>query len=93
MQNFCIFKRIRTTIKTDLIKGGSLDNAIVIVDKECDQAEFDRLAKLFNRPSVEVQSSGVLNNIKLQFSNEPARHKLLDLIGDLAQQAIDLMLI
>jgi len=67
-----------------LIKGGDLDNAIVIVDKESTQEEFDRLAKLFNKPSVAVQSSGVLNNLKLQFTNEPARHKLLDVIGDLA---------
>ncbi|HNY44622.1 MAG TPA: bifunctional UDP-3-O-[3-hydroxymyristoyl] N-acetylglucosamine deacetylase/3-hydroxyacyl-ACP dehydratase [Bacteroidales bacterium] len=83
-RTFVFLSELEPLLKQDLIKGGSLDNAIVIVDKECDQAEFDRLAKLFNRPSVEVQSSGVLNNIKLQFSNEPARHKLLDLIGDLA---------
>ena len=46
--------------------------------------EFDRLARLFNKPSVSAQTSGVLNNLKLQFTNEPARHKLLDIIGDLA---------
>ncbi|HOE39079.1 MAG TPA: bifunctional UDP-3-O-[3-hydroxymyristoyl] N-acetylglucosamine deacetylase/3-hydroxyacyl-ACP dehydratase [Bacteroidales bacterium] len=83
-RTFVFLSELEPLLKQNLIKGGSLDNAIVIVDKECDQAEFDRLAKLFNKPSVAVQSSGILNNIKLQFNNEPARHKLLDLIGDLA---------
>lgn len=83
-RTFVFLSELEPLLHLNLIKGGDLDNAIVIVDKECSQEEFDRLAKLFNKPSVSVQSSGVLNNLKLQFTNEPARHKLLDLIGDLA---------
>ncbi|MDD4150033.1 MAG: bifunctional UDP-3-O-[3-hydroxymyristoyl] N-acetylglucosamine deacetylase/3-hydroxyacyl-ACP dehydratase [Bacteroidales bacterium] len=83
-RTFVFLSELEPLLHLNLIKGGDLDNAIVIVDKESSQEEFDRLAKLFNKPSVAVQSSGVLNNLKLQFTNEPARHKLLDLIGDLA---------
>lgn len=83
-RTFVFLSELEPLLRLNLIKGGDLENAIVIVDKECTQDEFDRLAKLFNRPSVAAQSSGVLNNLKLQFTNEPARHKLLDVIGDLA---------
>jgi len=83
-RTFVFLSELEPLLHLNLIKGGDLDNAIVIVDKESSQEEFDRLAKLFKKPSVEVQSSGVLNNLKLQFTNEPARHKLLDIIGDLA---------
>ncbi len=83
-RTFVFLSELEPLLRLNLIKGGDLDNAIVIVDKESTQEEFDRLAKLFNKPSVAVQSSGVLNNLKLQFTNEPARHKLLDIIGDLA---------
>lgn len=83
-RTFVFLSELEPLLQLNLIKGGDLDNAIVIVDKESTQEEFDRLAKLFNKPSVAVQSSGVLNNLKLQFTNEPARHKLLDVIGDLA---------
>jgi UDP-3-O-[3-hydroxymyristoyl] N-acetylglucosamine deacetylase/3-hydroxyacyl-[acyl-carrier-protein] dehydratase len=83
-RTFVFLSELEPLLRLNLIKGGDLDNAIVIVDKESTQEEFDRLAELFNKPSVTVQSSGVLNNLKLQFPNEPARHKLLDIIGDLA---------
>ena len=83
-RTFVFLSELEPLLRLNLIKGGDLDNAIVIVDKETNQEEFDRLAELFNKPSVAVQSSGVLNNLKLQFPNEPARHKLLDIIGDLA---------
>ena len=83
-RTFVFLSELEPLLKLNLIKGGDLENAIVIVDKETSQEEFDRLAKLFDKPSVSVQSSGVLNNLKLQFPNEPARHKLLDLIGDLS---------
>ncbi len=68
----------------NLIKGGDLNNAIVIVDREVSQAELDRLADLFNHDRVEVKAQGILNNVDLQFDNECARHKLLDVIGDLS---------
>jgi UDP-3-O-[3-hydroxymyristoyl] N-acetylglucosamine deacetylase/3-hydroxyacyl-[acyl-carrier-protein] dehydratase len=83
-RTFVFLSELEPLLRLNLIKGGDLDNAIVIVDKESTQEEFDRLAKLFNKPSVSAQTSGVLNNLKLQFTNEPARHKLLDIIGDLA---------
>jgi UDP-3-O-[3-hydroxymyristoyl] N-acetylglucosamine deacetylase/3-hydroxyacyl-[acyl-carrier-protein] dehydratase len=83
-RTFVFLSELEPLLRLNLIKGGDLENAIVLVDKESSQEEFDRLAKLFNKPSVTVKSQGVLNNLKLQFNNEPARHKLLDLIGDLA---------
>jgi len=67
-----------------LIKGGDIDNAIVILDRKVKQSEIDRIADLFNKPHIKANSEGILNNIDLHFSNEPARHKLLDIIGDLA---------
>jgi UDP-3-O-[3-hydroxymyristoyl] N-acetylglucosamine deacetylase/3-hydroxyacyl-[acyl-carrier-protein] dehydratase len=67
-----------------LIKGGDLQNAIVIMEHEVPQKELDRIADLFNKPRVHVKPEGILNNLDLHFANEPARHKLLDLIGDLS---------
>jgi UDP-3-O-[3-hydroxymyristoyl] N-acetylglucosamine deacetylase/3-hydroxyacyl-[acyl-carrier-protein] dehydratase len=67
-----------------MIKGGDLDNAIVILEKEVEQSEIDRIAKLFNRPGISTHTAGVLNNTELKYPNEPARHKLLDIMGDLA---------
>jgi UDP-3-O-[3-hydroxymyristoyl] N-acetylglucosamine deacetylase/3-hydroxyacyl-[acyl-carrier-protein] dehydratase len=67
-----------------LIKGGDFDNAIVILEKEVDQSELDRIAKLFNRPGINSHNAGVLNNTDLKYPNEPARHKLLDIMGDIA---------
>lgn len=68
----------------NLIKGGDLSNAIVIIDRDIKQDELDRLADLFHHEHVEVKPQGILNNVDLQFDNECARHKLLDVIGDLA---------
>lgn len=70
-------------LANNLIKGGDLSNAIVIVDRKMDQDEVDRLSKLFGYADIQVKE-GVLNNLELYFDNEPARHKLLDVIGDLA---------
>ena len=83
-RTFVFLHELETLLNNNLIKGGSLDNAIIIIDKPVTQKELDRLATLFGRPSVEVKSTGILNNLELYFSNEPARHKLLDVIGDLA---------
>ncbi|MBZ4675845.1 MAG: bifunctional UDP-3-O-[3-hydroxymyristoyl] N-acetylglucosamine deacetylase/3-hydroxyacyl-ACP [Anaerophaga sp.] len=82
-RTFVFLHELEPLLKNNLIKGGNLDNAIIIIDKEVDQKELDRLAKLFNKPSVEVKPIGILNNLDLHFPNEPARHKLLDVIGDL----------
>lgn len=83
-RTFVFLKDLEPLLKHNLIKGGDLDNAIVIVEREVSQDELDRLADLFNKPRVKVKNQGVLNNIELKFSNEPARHKLLDVVGDLA---------
>ena len=82
-RTFVFLRELEMLLQHNLIKGGDLDNAIVIVDREISQVEVDRLAKLFNYDSIEVKQ-GVLNNLTLYFDNEPARHKLLDVIGDLA---------
>ena len=83
-RTFCFLHELEMLLKNDLIKGGDLNNAIVIVDRVVEDHELENLAKLFNKPKVEVKKEGILNNVQLRFNNEPARHKLLDLIGDLA---------
>ncbi|MDR2414413.1 MAG: bifunctional UDP-3-O-[3-hydroxymyristoyl] N-acetylglucosamine deacetylase/3-hydroxyacyl-ACP dehydratase [Odoribacteraceae bacterium] len=82
-RTFVFLREIEPLLKQNLIKGGDLDNAIVIMDREISQDEMDRLAILLQRESMKVKQ-GVLNNLTLHFDNEPARHKLLDVIGDLA---------
>ncbi|MFO8001318.1 MAG: bifunctional UDP-3-O-[3-hydroxymyristoyl] N-acetylglucosamine deacetylase/3-hydroxyacyl-ACP dehydratase [Marinilabilia sp.] len=82
-RTFVFLHELEPLLKNNLIKGGDLDNAIIIIDKEVDQDELDRLAVLFDKPKVEVKPIGILNNLELHFPNEPARHKLLDVIGDL----------
>lgn len=82
-RTFVFFRDLEILAKKGLIKGGSLDNAIVIVEKEVSQEKVDEVSALLNKPRMEVKQ-GVLNNVDLKFKNEPARHKLLDLIGDLA---------
>lgn len=83
-RTFVFFHELEPLHNMGLIKGGDLDNAVVILEKEVDQAEIDRIAKLFNRPGINKHTAGVLNNTELRFPNEPARHKLLDIMGDLA---------
>jgi len=83
-RTFVFLHELEYLVKNNLIKGGDVDNAIVIVDRKMEQEELDRLADLFNKPHVSVQPEGILNNVDLRFPNEPARHKLLDLVGDLA---------
>ncbi|MDE5689572.1 MAG: bifunctional UDP-3-O-[3-hydroxymyristoyl] N-acetylglucosamine deacetylase/3-hydroxyacyl-ACP dehydratase, partial [Duncaniella sp.] len=83
-RTFVFVREIEPLVKGNLIKGGDLDNAIVIYDSPMEQAELDRLADLMNVPRKDVSMFGYINNIPLTSENEPARHKLLDLIGDLA---------
>jgi len=86
-RTFVFLKDLEFLAKNNLIKGGSLDNAIVLVEREnVSQEEIDHIAEALGKKDldVKIQGLGVLNNIKLQFENEPARHKLLDIIGDLA---------
>jgi UDP-3-O-[3-hydroxymyristoyl] N-acetylglucosamine deacetylase/3-hydroxyacyl-[acyl-carrier-protein] dehydratase len=83
-RTFVFLRELEALISHNLIKGGDLDNAIVLVDSELPEDKLDHLRKVFNKPDVEVKGRGVLNNTKLRFFNEPARHKLLDIVGDLA---------
>ncbi|HEY1047775.1 MAG TPA: bifunctional UDP-3-O-[3-hydroxymyristoyl] N-acetylglucosamine deacetylase/3-hydroxyacyl-ACP dehydratase [Bacteroidia bacterium] len=83
-RTFCFLHELEMMLNNNLIKGGDLNNAIVIVDRVVDDSEMERLAKIFDKPKVEVRKEGILNNVELRFQNEPARHKLLDLLGDLA---------
>lgn len=83
-RTFCFLHEIEPLFKQGLIKGGDLNNAIVLVAKEMPQNELDKLADLFGKPHMEIKGIGVLNNTEMHFDNEPARHKLLDIVGDLA---------
>jgi UDP-3-O-[3-hydroxymyristoyl] N-acetylglucosamine deacetylase/3-hydroxyacyl-[acyl-carrier-protein] dehydratase len=83
-RTFVFFHELEPLFKKGLIKGGDLDNAIVILEKEVEQSEIDRIAELFNRPGISTHTAGILNNTELRYPNEPARHKLLDIVGDLA---------
>lgn len=83
-RTFVFLHELEYLLKNNLIKGGDINNAIVVVDRKMTDAELAPLAKAFNRTEIAVQSEGILNNVSLRFPNEPARHKLLDVIGDLA---------
>ena len=84
-KTFVFTKELEFLAKNNLIKGGSLDNALVIMENEMPQEKIDELAKLLGKESVEFSGrKGILNEKALIFANEPARHKLLDLAGDLA---------
>jgi UDP-3-O-[3-hydroxymyristoyl] N-acetylglucosamine deacetylase/3-hydroxyacyl-[acyl-carrier-protein] dehydratase len=86
-RTFVFLRELEFLASNNLIKGGDLDNAIVLVDKvDVPQEELNRLAKLLGKESlkVSIDGIGVLNSTKLQYENEPARHKLLDIVGDLA---------
>ncbi len=83
-RTFCFLHEVEALKKNNLIKGGDLSNAIVVVDKTMTEEKLASLSELFDIPHIEVKKEGILNNIELRYSNEPARHKLLDLIGDLA---------
>jgi len=83
-RTFVFLHELEYLLDNNLIKGGDLDNAIVFVNRLISQEELDHLAKVFNKPKVNVLTEGILNNTELHFTNEPARHKLLDTVGDLA---------
>ena len=83
-RTFVFLHELEALLKHNLIKGGDLDNAIVLVDKPVPAEDIAHLRKVFNKPDVEIKGRGVLNNTTLHYYNEPARHKLLDIVGDLA---------
>ena len=83
-RTFVFLHEIEPLIQNNMIKGGDLDNAIVIVEQPVDAAKAAQIGKLFGREGVSADRQGYLNNLELHFDNEIARHKLLDLLGDLA---------
>ena len=83
-RTFCFFHELELLIANDLIKGGDINNAIVVVDKPVTKDQVERISKIFHKEDVKVSEAGILNNLTLRFPNEPARHKLLDVVGDLA---------
>lgn len=83
-RTFSFFHELEFLLKNNLIKGGDLNNAIVVVDKPVSDEQLETLSKAFGKEKFAVTSEGYLNNLQLRFPNEPARHKLLDLVGDLS---------
>jgi UDP-3-O-[3-hydroxymyristoyl] N-acetylglucosamine deacetylase/3-hydroxyacyl-[acyl-carrier-protein] dehydratase len=83
-RTFSFLHEIEMLLENDLIKGGDLNNAIVYVDKELSNSTMQKLKKAFNKDNIAVKSNGILDNLTLHWANEAARHKLLDVIGDLA---------
>lgn len=83
-RTFCFLHELQYLHQQGLIKGGDLNNAIVVVDKKVSESELKDLAVLFNKKQIAVAEEGILNNAALRYKNEPARHKLLDVVGDLA---------
>ena len=83
-RTFVFLHELEMLINQNLIKGGDLDNAVVIVDRVMEPDELKKLAKKLDKPNIKIVEQGVLNTTNLRFKNEPARHKLLDVIGDLA---------
>lgn len=85
-RTFVFLRELMQLVNAGLIKGGDVDNAIVMIDTSLSSEEKQKLADTFNKPvsMLKEEGIGILNNLKLHFENEPARHKLLDIIGDLA---------
>ena len=82
-RTFVFFHEIEFLFNNGLVKGGDVDNAIVIVEHPVTKEQVENMSRLFNIPALEVREDGYLSNLQLRFDNECARHKLLDLIGDL----------
>lgn len=82
-RTFVFLHELQFLIANNLVKGGDVDNAIVFVAQMPEQGVLDQLSAFFNRKNLKVTENGVLDNVELKHPNEPARHKLLDLVGDL----------
>lgn len=82
-RTFVFFHELEFLLSHNLIKGGDVDNAIVIVEHPVTPQQIEQVATLFNKPKLNIDEKGYLNNVRLNFPNECARHKMLDLIGDL----------
>ena len=82
-RTFVFFHEVEFLLANNLVKGGDVDNAIVIVEHPVTDEQISRMAELFNQPKLGVSESGYLSNLTLHFPNECGRHKLLDMIGDM----------
>lgn len=82
-RTFVFLHELQFLIAHNLVKGGDVDNAVVFVDKKPSREVLDQLALFFNKEEMDITENGTLNHNPLRYPNEPARHKLLDLIGDL----------
>ena len=82
-RTFVFFHEIEFLLAHNLIKGGDVDNAIVIVEHPVNEEQLSSIARLFDMPDLQVTSEGYLNNLQLHFPDECGRHKLLDLLGDM----------
>lgn len=83
-RTFCFLREVEPLLQQGLIKGGTLDSAVVIVDEPVSEQKVEHLRTLFEQPNIQISEEGVLNQGGFRYPNEPARHKLLDLVGDLA---------
>ena len=83
-RTFCFLHELEELIDNNLVKGGDINNAIVIVENKLSNKKLIELKKVFNNPNIKVSKSGYLNNLTLRHKNETARHKLLDIVGDLS---------
>lgn len=83
-RTFSFLHELEALLDHGLIRGGDLNNAIVYVDKELSEPTMEKLRKAFNKDSISVKTNGILDNLTLHYPNEAARHKLLDVVGDLA---------
>ena len=83
-RTFSFLHELETLLNNGLIKGGDLNNAIVYVDKEISSATMENLKKAFGKDEITVKPNGILDNLTLHYPNEAARHKLLDVVGDLS---------
>ena len=83
-RTFCFLNELEFLLQNNLIKGGDINNAIVLVENKIDNVKLSNLAKEFGREEIEITKAGILNNLTLRHKNEAARHKLLDVIGDLS---------
>ncbi len=89
-RTFVLFSELKKLHEANLVKGGSLDNAIVVADEELSQADLDQMAELLGHQNVNLSEGRILNDQNLLFNNEPARHKILDLIGDLSLLGVEI---
>ena len=83
-RTFCFLHELEQLIDNKLVKGGDLNNAIVVVENKITEHSLKKIKNIFNKRQIKVTKKGYLNNLDLRYDNEPARHKLLDVIGDLA---------